>query len=152
MRIMTHNRVFLSETGTLGMPFSEALSLGVSTSVTNVFSEYHGLDGEHRETYSQSRAEEVIRLVAEAFGVSVEEIISFGKRRVVSKPRHVAMYILREDFGWTFESLAIVFKRNCHGTIIYAHSSISEEMEYDASLCRSIQSIRYKLKNVAKIT
>jgi len=152
MRIMTHNRVFLSETGTLGMPFSEALSLGVSTSVTNIFSEYHGLDGEHRETYSQSRAEEVIRLVAEAFGVSVEEIVSCSKRRVISRPRHVAMYILREDFWWTFESLAIVFKKNCHGTILYAHSGIREEMKYDASLCRSIQSIRYRLKNVVENT
>jgi chromosomal replication initiator protein len=63
--------------------------------------------------------EEVIRLVADRFFMSVEEMMSASHKPRVVTARAVAMWVMRQAKGYSFPKIGRVFGRN-HSTVLFA--------------------------------
>ncbi|WP_456433308.1 chromosomal replication initiator protein DnaA [Thermosulfuriphilus sp.] len=91
--------------------------------------------------------ERIIELVCRYFQVSREELKSPSRRRRISYPRQMAMYLCRKFTGETFEAIGRMFNRD-HATVVHAVNSISRRSRKEPNtryqveyLCQQIEDL-----------
>lgn len=89
--------------------------------------------------------QEVIRKVAEAFGITVEGILSRDRSRQVALPRQVAMYLLREEANVSLPQIGEALGGRDHTTVMYGCEKITDMLEQDARFKRQVLEIKEKL-------
>lgn len=104
----------------------------------------------HQKRYIPPQARVVCRLVAERYWLTPKELRQKTQRPRISRPRMVAMWMLR-DLGWSYPEIAEVFR--CHHTsVIYAVRLVSREMsQRDELVSRDVMAIQSKLRECAGI-
>ena len=85
---------------------------------------------------------EVVRTVAEAFGVQVDRMISRERTQEIALPRQIAMYLLREDSNISLPQIGEVLGGRDHTTVMYGCDKISDLLERDDRLRRRVIEIR----------
>ena len=90
---------------------------------------------------------EVIQVVAHFYNMPLDDLVGRGRNKEVVKPRHVAMYLAREEFQATLPQIGEALGGRDHTTVMYGVEKIASEMEQDDNLRREILSIREKLYN-----
>lgn len=85
---------------------------------------------------------EVIRLVAEAFGITVEQILARDRSRNVALPRQIAMYLLREEAQISLPQIGEALGGRDHTTVMYACDKVADLLEEDDRLRRQVVDIR----------
>jgi len=93
----------------------------------------------------EARPEHVVRQVAEAFGVTVEEILGRDRSRQVALPRQIAMYLLREEANASLPQIGQVLGGRDHTTVMYACEKVADMLERDDRLRRQVLEIREKI-------
>ena len=86
----------------------------------------------------------VIDAVAQVFKISVEKILSADRSRNVAEPRHLAMYILREDAKISLPQIGEAFGGRDHTTVMHAIKKMSELLKHDDRL----QTIHRQVRNL----
>jgi chromosomal replication initiator protein len=89
--------------------------------------------------------DDVIRQVANAYGLKISDIRGQRRHRTVALPRQVAMYICRESLGLSFPEIADRFGGKNHTTVIAACRKIRELMKKDLSLLSTIERLTNQL-------
>ncbi len=72
---------------------------------------------------------DVQKLTATHFNISIADLLSNKKTHKFSYPRHMAMYLSRELTGLSFKEIARAFGNKDHSTIIYAVKRIEKDKE-----------------------
>jgi chromosomal replication initiator protein len=85
---------------------------------------------------------EVVRTVAEAFGVPVDRIISRERTQEIALPRQIAMYLLREESNFSLPQIGEALGGRDHTTVMYGCDKISDLLERDDRLRRRVVEIR----------
>jgi chromosomal replication initiator protein len=87
----------------------------------------------------------VLKLTAEAFGVSIKELK--GRKRVatIATPRKVAMYLARVHAGASYPELGQFFGGRDHTTIMSAVQSVERLIEAKDPLRQRIEAIERRL-------
>lgn len=88
--------------------------------------------------------EDVAKLVADYFGVTVSDFLSSARNQKVSSARHIAVYLAREITEKSFEAIADYFKKK-HTTMLYSHDKIKNEIKTDKSLESLILELKQQL-------
>jgi len=88
---------------------------------------------------------EVVRMVAEAFGITVDQILARDRSRAVALPRQIAMYLLREEAQISLPQIGDVLGGRDHTTVMYACDKVSDLLEEDDRLRRQVVDIRDQL-------
>ena len=88
---------------------------------------------------------EVVRMVADAFGVTVDQILARDRSRAVALPRQIAMYLLREEAQISLPQIGDVLGGRDHTTVMYACDKVSGLLEEDDRLRRQVVDIRDQL-------
>ncbi len=94
---------------------------------------------------SQIEPEEVIRLVSESFGVSIERILSKDRAREVALPRQISMYLMREELKASLSEIGDALGGRDHTTIMYGCEKIAELLERDDRLSRRVMELRERI-------
>ncbi|MEJ2758989.1 MAG: chromosomal replication initiator protein DnaA, partial [Anaerolineales bacterium] len=89
--------------------------------------------------------DEVVRMVAEAFGITVDQILARDRSRNVALPRQIAMYLLREEAQISLPQIGEVLGGRDHTTVMYACDKVSDLLEEDDRLRRQVVDIRDQL-------
>ena len=89
--------------------------------------------------------EGVLRVVAEEFGVTVQDLKGKSRARKVLIPRQVAMYLLREDLRLSFPQIGRLFGGKDHTTVMHAWQKTARAYEEDEALRKRIQRIRERM-------
>lgn len=77
--------------------------------------------------------EAIIAAVCEVLHVRADEFRSASRAERIVTPRHIAMYLMRELTPMSSPSVADVFRRKNHTTVLAAHKKIKRRMaEYPA--------------------
>ena len=87
----------------------------------------------------------VVNAVADAFGVSVEQLVGSNRSRDIALPRHVAMYLLRKEVNVSLPQIGEAFGGRDHTTVMHACSKVADLIERDDRLRRQILQIREQL-------
>jgi chromosomal replication initiator protein len=93
---------------------------------------------------------DVIRTVANHYHVKQAAIR--GKRRVKSlvTPRHVAMYLLKEELHLPLAEIGRWFSNRDHTSALHATKKISLEMKSNSTLQRDVSALRMSLRAISK--
>jgi chromosomal replication initiator protein len=92
-----------------------------------------------------SSTKEVIKTIAEFYGITEGEIYEKTRKKEVVKPRQVVMYILREDFDVSYPTIGEKLGGKDHTTVMHSYEKVKEELKTDSSLVREISQIRSML-------
>ncbi len=90
---------------------------------------------------------EVIQVVAHFYNVPLDDLVGRGRSKEQVKPRHVAMYLAREELRATLPQIGEALGGRDHTTVMYGVEKIASDAEQDDNLRREILSIREKLYN-----
>jgi chromosomal replication initiator protein len=94
---------------------------------------------------SEVRPDEIVRRVADAFGVTVDSIIGRDRSRQIALPRQVAMYLLREEANISLPQIGDTLGGRDHTTVMYGCDKVAEMLEQDDRLRRQVLDIKERL-------
>jgi chromosomal replication initiator protein len=93
---------------------------------------------------------EVIRKVAETFGVSLDSILGRDRSRQFALPRQVAMFLLRTEANISLPQIGETLGGRDHTTVMYGCEKIAGMLEEDDRFRRQVLEIKEKLYGPAK--
>lgn len=91
----------------------------------------------------------ILEIVAKFYDLTVEELLSRSRSRRISRPRQVAMYILREEVELSFPQIGDEVGGRDHSTAMYAHKKISKLVAEDDGHRREIVEIKNHMYQTA---
>jgi chromosomal replication initiator protein len=89
--------------------------------------------------------DEILRQVANSFGVSVENILGRDRSRQVALPRQIAMFLLREEAHISLPQIGEFLGGRDHTTVMYGCDKIADQLERDDRLRRQVIQIKEQL-------
>jgi chromosomal replication initiator protein len=89
--------------------------------------------------------DQIIRLVAEYYGVEIAALCGQSRSREMVRPRQIAMYLARQEAGASLPHIGSAMGGRDHTTILYGVNKMVEEIEHDDSLRREVLAIRERL-------
>lgn len=94
---------------------------------------------------------EVVRKVAESFGVSLDRMLGRDRSREVALPRQIAMYLLRSETNCSLPQIGDALGGRDHTTIMYGCEKVADLLERDDRLRRQVIEIREQLYGRANL-
>ncbi len=98
-----------------------------------------------------STFKKILKIVAEFYDVKEEEILSNLRRKEVLKPRHIIMYLLRNEMNYSYPAIAQKFGGKDHTTVIHACEKIKKELLKNEELAEEINQLKIKIFEKEKI-
>jgi chromosomal replication initiator protein len=89
--------------------------------------------------------EQVLQSVARTFNIKTEHILGRNRSRNYALPRHVAMYLMREDANISLPQIGEKMGGRDHTTVMHACDKVAELIEHDDHLRHQIFQIREQL-------
>ncbi|OGF64824.1 hypothetical protein A2Z53_01715 [Candidatus Giovannonibacteria bacterium RIFCSPHIGHO2_02_42_15] len=90
-------------------------------------------------------ANQIIKAVAEFYGVNEKSLYEKTRKKEVVKPRQIAMYLLREDFNGSYPYIGQRFGGRDHTTAIHSFEKVSQDIKKNSQLYAEIKLIRERL-------
>lgn len=87
----------------------------------------------------------VVKTVARAFNVDSDKLLGRDRSANIALPRHVAMYLLREDANISLPQIGEALGGRDHTTVMHACDKVADLIERDDALRRQIIKIREQL-------
>lgn len=105
-----------------------------------------GFDAESRLVQNSAKtSNDVMKIVAEYFHLSVDELASADRHVEVAMPRQICMYLIKNELGESFEKIGATFGGKNHTTVMHACSKISEKLKNNLRLVRDVNSIKREM-------
>ena len=95
----------------------------------------------HREV----TPELIIQVVAEHFGITVEDIASEKRSNEIAYPRQIAMYLCRMMTDVPFKTIGSYMGKRDHSTVKHGVVKITEDLKTNESLQNTIEVIKKKI-------
>jgi chromosomal replication initiator protein len=89
--------------------------------------------------------ERILSVVAQHYGVSEEDLIGRSRRRAISIPRQMCMYLVREEIGTSLPQIGEFLGGRDHTTVIHGCEKIATQIETDEGLRRDWLAIKASL-------
>lgn len=87
----------------------------------------------------------IISAVALQYQIPEEDLVGPRRTRQIVLPRHVAMYLIREETNTSLPKIGQALGGRDHTTVIHGHDRISDLIERDDGLRRQVHAIREHL-------
>lgn len=88
----------------------------------------------------------VISEISKEFNLKTSDLRGKSRKKQISIPRQIAMYIIRHDLGYKLEDTASYLKRTDHTTVLHAVEKIEKILQNDFGLREKVDRIRGKIK------
>jgi len=86
-----------------------------------------------------------VDIVANFYGLDVDELIGPKRNKRLVKPRQIAMYLIREETASSLPQIGAVLGGRDHTTIMYGCDKISSCIEEDDQTRREVITLREML-------
>lgn len=103
------------------------------------------LDAQAKKGFIQPK--QLIEIVANFYGLRVNEMASVSRKRELVAPRQIAMYLLREEIGASFPLIGKELGNRDHTTAMHAYEKIKQEVEKSGRIKQEIDLIKQRLYN-----
>ena len=90
---------------------------------------------------------EIIKIVADFYGIDAEEMIGPSRKKEIAFPRQVVMYLMRKESGASFPLIGKEVGRRDHTTAMYAFEKIKKEVKKEGSTRKEIELIKQRIYN-----
>ena len=89
--------------------------------------------------------EDIKNVVAQHFNIKSADLCSASRQRNIVIPRHIAMYLAKENTRASLSAIGKSFGRRDHSTVQHAVNKITKDIYKDFSLQQDIENIRQKI-------
>jgi len=86
--------------------------------------------------------EEIRKRTAEAWGVTVDNLVSKRRTKNFTVPRQIAMYIIKTLLDLPYTEIGGLFGGRDHSTVIHSVNKVEADMAGDADLRRRVQKLK----------
>ncbi len=86
----------------------------------------------------------IIAEVARVYGLSTQDLASKSRRRQITQPRNLAMFLCRKHTDASYASLGQLFARD-HATVIYGVEQVERRMQKDGKTTQEISFIEQRM-------
>jgi chromosomal replication initiator protein len=90
-------------------------------------------------------ATEIRDLVAEAYGMTVEQVIGKSRKRPIVDARHVAMHFCKQMTSLSLEAIGRRFGGRDHSTVIHACRAVQARIDTDPAFCVELERLERRL-------
>ncbi|MBB6098977.1 chromosomal replication initiator protein [Deinobacterium chartae] len=90
---------------------------------------------------------DIVKAVADHYGMSVEVLKGSSRTRDVVVPRQIAMYLIRDMTTHSLPEIGQFFGRD-HSTVLYTTQKLSEQIGKDSELSAAVQALRQRLQGL----
>ena len=90
---------------------------------------------------AQIDPERVIESVAQVFAVEADDLRGSSRKRIVSRARQVAMYLLRQHTNLSLGKIGHCFGRKDHATVLYGIRRIGKGLNNDPELAQQMSKV-----------
>jgi chromosomal replication initiator protein len=80
----------------------------------------------------------ILSVIADTFGISIEDLKSNSRRREISWARQIGMYLMRQHTGLSLPRIGEEFGGKDHTTVIYSCDKIAQLRESDRTLAATL--------------
>jgi chromosomal replication initiator protein len=94
---------------------------------------------------NELQPDEIVRRVAEAFGISEDRMLGRDRSRQIALPRQIAMYLMREEANISLPQIGEALGGRDHTTVMYGCDKVAELLEQDDRLRRQVIEIKERL-------
>ncbi len=101
-------------------------------------------------TNSQKKSltpKQVITIVSEYFDISIEDIVSPCRKKSLTEPRQIIMYLIREELKSSYPTIGEALGGRDHTTVIHAYDKVSRNLKTDEKLRQDVTILKQKLYN-----
>lgn len=98
------------------------------------------------EVRSPITVEEIQRLVAEYFDISVDLLRAKTRKQEIVNARQIAMYLAKDLTNSSLKTIGLNFGGRDHSTVIHACQTVDEQISVDAKFKSTIESITKKIE------
>lgn len=88
---------------------------------------------------------DVVRIVAQHYGVTAEDLMGRSRRQPLAHVRQIAMYLLREENGLSLHQVGLELGGRDHSTIAHGADKIVSQLQDDDALRLEISKLREKI-------
>jgi chromosomal replication initiator protein len=96
-------------------------------------------------TSAEITGESIRDLIGRQFRVSIDDLRSRSRKRSVTFPRQMAMYLTRKYTNISLADIGNIYNRD-HSTVLYAIKAITMDMSRQASVREQVEMLCAKLK------
>ena len=86
--------------------------------------------------------DDVLEAAAQHYRVAPADLVGPSRRRGISFPRQVAMYLMRQLTSESYPTIGAALGNRDHSTILHGYQKISDKLESDVGLAADIKTIR----------
>lgn len=87
---------------------------------------------------------QIVKIVSEFYDISEKFMFEHTRKHEVVRPRQIAMYLIREDFGGSFPSIGQKFGGRDHTTAMHAYLKIKEDIKNNQKTMDEVKLLREK--------
>ena len=84
----------------------------------------------------------LISIIANYYNIDEENVYKKSRKKEYVRPRQIAMYLLREDFNYSFPNIGDKIGRRDHTTAMHSYEKIKEEIKVNPILEKELETIR----------
>jgi chromosomal replication initiator protein len=94
---------------------------------------------------SKQDIKQLLRTVADYFGIPAEELTNKKRDKKTTRARHTAIYLLREGYNCSLSEIGKELGGRNHTTILHGYEKTASALSTDPHLCDQIAEIRERL-------
>lgn len=94
---------------------------------------------------SPTTVEDIQSVVAEEFGLSIDDLTSSKRTAELAYARQIAMFLCREMTDTSLQSIARAFRKKDHTTVIHAQRKVGDQIKTDAEMKEIVDKLKNKL-------
>ncbi len=97
--------------------------------------------------HKQITAELIMRTVSDYYGLSMGELTGPTRRREITVPRQIAMYLTREMTGMSLPQIGAVFGGRDHTTVIHSCKTVEAGIKTNAGMKSAVEDVQHLVKS-----
>lgn len=94
------------------------------------------------QSKKEATKEHVLEIITGKYGVSEEELKKKGRKKGISHPRQIAMYLMRSELNMPFSAIGDFFGGRDHTTALHAFEKIGKTIETNLRLKSEISELK----------
>jgi len=102
----------------------------------------------HSNSLNENNYDKIQSLVSDFYGITVDDLIGKSRKSKYVLPRHIAMYLIKDNYNLPYATIGNLFGGRDHSTVLAACEKIDNELKLDQSLKVAIKTINKKINNI----
>ena len=97
--------------------------------------------------HKQITAELIMRTVSDYYGRSLSEMTGTTRKREITVPRQIAMYLAREMTGMSLPQIGNIFGGRDHTTVLHSCKTVEANMQENAGFKSIVEDVQQMVRN-----